>query len=130
MAIIYEYDKESGIISTEASGVISTGDMRNYVSEIIGCSDIMSGFIEVVDIEKVEDFVFKYSDTGTLKNLWPQFLEKGCVCSIIHAPADVGYGLMRMLQTVLLVDEDSEFPMFVVTRTREDILEHIKKLRS
>ena len=130
MAIVYKYDNENRKISTEASGVISTQDMRNYVSEIIGRTDIMNGFIEVIDIEKVEDFVFRYSDTDILKRLWPQFLKKGCVCSIIYAPTDLGYGLMRMLQTVLLLDDDTETSTFIVIRTKEEILEQIKKFRT
>jgi len=129
VAIVYEYDSESGTVSTEARGVITVMDMRDYVSEIIGRSDIASGFIEVVDVERVEDFVFRYSDTSVLKSLWPRFVEKGCVCSIIYAPTDLGYGLMRMLQAVL-VDVFAEDSKFHVARTREDVLELIGRART
>ena len=130
MPIIFEYDNKSKIISTVANGVISARDMHNYTSEIIDRTDIMSGFIEVVDIEKVEDFIFRYSDTHALKILWPQFIEKGGVCSIIYAPTDLGYGIMRMLQSVLLDDDYTEVEKFILTRTREEVLAHIKRVRT
>ena len=130
MAVEYTYDHENGMVKMEARGIISARDMCNYVSEIIGRADVASGFIEVVDLEKVEDFQFMYSDTYALKSLWIQFCEKGCRCSIIYAPTDCGYGLMRMLQAVLSVDEDTENPHFVVVRTREEVLECIKKVRT
>jgi len=130
MTIDYIYEPENKIIRMEARGTISTSDMCNYVSEVIGRVDIPSGFIEIVDVEKVEDFLFKYSETDALKSLWSQFAKKGCVCSIIHAPTDFCFGLMRMLQTVLLMGDDDQGPGFEVVRTREEVVSCIKKART
>ena len=127
MAIDYVYEPAERIIRTEARGIISARDINNYVSEIVGRVDIASGFIEIVNLEEVEDFEFKYSDTDTLKSLWPKFVEKGCLCSIIYAPTDLGYGLMRMLQTVLVGDDDTPGQGFEVVRTRKEVLACIQK---
>jgi len=130
MAIDYTYESDNRIVRTEARGIISARDICNYVSEIIGRVDIASGFIEIVDIEKVEDFQFKYSDTDALRSLWPKFVKKGCLYSIIHAPTDLSYGLMRMLKTVLLMGDDTQGPGFEVVRTREEVIAGIKKART
>ena len=127
MAIDYAYEPDERIVRTQARGIISAKDMYNYVSEIIGRVDITSGFIEIVDIEKVEDFEFKYSDTDALRSLWPNMVKKGCSCSIIYAPTDLGYGLMRMLQTVLLGGDDTPGQGFEVVRTRKEVLACIKE---
>ena len=130
MPINYTYEPDKGIIRTEARGIISARDMCDYVTDIVGRVGIASGFIEIVYTEKVEDFLFRYSDTDTLRSLWPQFVKKGCVYTIIHAPTDVGYGSMRMLQTVLLADDDTQGPVFEVVRTKEEVHACIRKART
>ena len=130
MSIDYTYEPDNRIIRTEARGIISATDMVDYVSEIIGRADIESGFIEIVDIENVEDFHFKYSDTEALSSLWPKVAEKGCLCSIIHAPSDLGYGLMRMLQAVLLAGSDTPGQGFEVVRSREEVLACVTRTRA
>jgi len=130
MAIDYTYEPDERMIRTEARGIVSAKDMYDYVSEVIGRVDITSGFIEIVDVERVEDFEFKYSDTDALRSLWPKFVEKGCLRSIIYAPTDFGFGLMRMLQTVLLAGDDTPGQGFEVVRTRKEVLASINEART
>jgi hypothetical protein len=130
MAISYNYDAEHNIVQVKAKGILSVENILNYVTTIIKNKDIKKGFVEIVDLESVEDLIFNYTDTIHFPDLWRKYLEKGSLGSIIYAPTVLSYGIMRMLQTVLLDDEEAEKIPFIVVRTKEEINESLKQIRT
>ncbi len=46
MPLTYRYDKENRTVETEASGVITTGEMLSYVKSVIADDRVEPGFIE------------------------------------------------------------------------------------
>lgn len=130
MSISYDYDVEKNIIRVKAKGVISTDDILNYVTTIIKNKNIKKGFVEIVDIESVEDFTLRYSDTTIFSDVWIKYMEKGCIGTIIYAPNDLGFGVMRMLQATILRSEEAEKISFNVVRTKEDIYKYLKQIRT
>jgi hypothetical protein len=121
MAFSYLYDSESNIVYARATGKVDTNDLLKYVERILKDKKIKSGFIEVADLASIEDLSVHYNETLQFKKIWRKYIEKGCKATIIHAPTESSYGTVRMLQTVVDMNQDTDNPHFIVVRSKETL---------
>jgi hypothetical protein len=120
MVFTYRYDKTSNILRTKASGTVTIAELVEYLRDIVANAGIGPQFVEVVDFEDVVDLQISYSSLHPLGPIWREYINKGCVGTIVCAPADLAYGIARMMQAVVQVSEAGENGEFIVTRSMED----------
>jgi hypothetical protein len=130
MPLTYRYDKENRTVETEATGVITTGELLSYVKSVIADDRVKPGFIEIVDFGPVEDMVVKYTEIEPFKALWIEYLQKGCRATILLAATDMSYGTLRMLQTVIGLSQEEAANRFMVVRSRDELEASLKTLRT
>jgi len=130
MPLTYRYNQESRTVETEATGVVTTGDMLTYVKSILADDRVQPGFIEIADFEPVEDLVVKYSEIEPFKALWRSYVQKGCRATIIIAPTDLSFGTLRMLQTVIGLGQKDAVNRFIVIRSRDELESTLQVLRT
>jgi hypothetical protein len=130
MPLTYRYDQENRTVETEATGVITTGEMLSYVKSVIADDRVEPGFIEIVDFGPVEDMVVKYTEIEPFKALWIEYLQKGCRATILLAPTDMSYGTLRMLQTVIGLSQEEAANRFMIVRSRDELEASLKTLRT
>jgi hypothetical protein len=99
----YYFDEGAGLIRSTATGVIQIADLLAYLENILADHEISPRFVEIVDFEGVVDFKISYSDTSPLGVIWRQYVEKGCLGTVVYAPRDLTYGIARMMQAVIEV---------------------------
>jgi hypothetical protein len=128
MPITYQYEPDTKIVRTTATGVITTQEMVEYVSSVVEDPEVERGFIEVTDFESITDFVLTYSELTPFPALWGQYMQKGCRASLIYAPTDLGYGTLRMAKTFITLEHELAEDLFVVYRKKEDLENRLKEL--
>ena len=121
MEFQYDYDSEDNIVRAQVSGTITVSSMQEYIRSIVQDERIRSGFIECINFQNVEDFVFAYKDVSIFSRLWDYYIQKECRATIIAAPTDLAYGCCRMLQKVIELDHEDTAPRFIVVRSQEEL---------
>lgn len=130
MSFAYAYDAIQKIVHAKAEGVLTADDGLDYLNAVIADENIAPGFVELFDVEAVDDLQLEYEDTTPFADIWRQYQAKGCAGTIIYAPTDVNFELMRTAQaTIPSADEAGKTPL-VVVRTREEIVEQLGRIRS
>ena len=101
MAVNYHYDLDKNIIHTQMLGKFTSGEVLNFLEEVL-TEDLFPGFIEVVDLSAVEDFVFSYSDSLKIIVLNHQWVQKGHGISILYAPNQMAEDIAKLLTQLSL----------------------------
>ena len=130
MAITYAYAQSENLVLTEAKGVISIQEMSIYADNVFKDQNIKTGFIEVVDLSGATDLQVSYISAQQLTKSWDKWQQKSHKGSIIYAPTDLAFGIVRMMQTLIEIEPGSEAIPHIVTRNRDDIPELIRKIRA
>ena len=130
MAISYTYDQSENIVLVKAIGVISIQDMFKHAEKVAGDPNINTEFIEVVDLSECTDLQVSYDSSTKLTNSWDKWKNKFHKGSIMYAPTDVSYGVIRMMKTQIEMEPGSEAVAHLVTRTKDEIPELIRTIRS
>ena len=60
MKIEYQYFAENGFLISKPTGTITLKDLQNYTDELYNDKAIKSPFMEIVDLEHIDDFDFGY----------------------------------------------------------------------
>ncbi len=129
MPIEYKYDADTRIVHTRISGTVSAADMLGCVRSVLGDDGIGEGFIESVDSGEVTDLVVAYSQLRPFPAMWKEYMSKGCAGVLIYAPSDVSFGIFRMLRTVISLQHPEAEELFVIVRSREEVLEKLREIR-
>lgn len=106
MPIEYVVDGDGSLVRTNASGVVTLEDLKGYFNRIMTDTTIVSPFVEYVSFAAVDDLQFSYSAGTQFGLAWRRYKQKGCAGTIVYAPGDLVFGLVRMVQTIV---EGSEF---------------------
>jgi len=130
MAITYTYDQSENLLLTEAKSDISIQELLIYAKNVSDDQSIKSGFIEIVDLSEVTDLHISYSSARTLTNGWDKWKHKNHKGSIMYAPTDVAFGILRMMQALTEMEPGSEEIPHLVTRNKDDIPELIRKIKT
>lgn len=62
MTIKAEYDPGTNIFSVQASGKLTSTEIRNHLQDMLANTSCLPGFIELVNLDDVEDFALLFSD--------------------------------------------------------------------
>ncbi|MCP4900681.1 MAG: hypothetical protein GY906_27270 [bacterium] len=130
MPLSFSYDRERMVLSTKADGIVTLEEMLDYLHVVIADEHIKPGFVELVDFSAIEDFVVSFNDTRPFEDLWKSYVEKGCAATIVYAPGDLSFGVVRMVQTVIQTSGHGDQGVFVVVRTQVEVAEKLAQLRS
>jgi len=128
MPMEYNYDADANIIHAHPYADISLPEVLAYFNDLIHNSAIADRSIEVVHLEKVDNFLFSSEEAyGLPPKLYELFNEKSIQATILVGKQDLHYGIARMLKTMYEL-QDPNYPSFVVrndeelNRTVHDIL--------
>lgn len=130
MAIAYTFDQSENLVFAEAQGAISIQELINYKEIVLNDYNIKNGFIEIVDLSKVTDLEITYSSAEKLTRNWDKWKQKSHIGSIMYAPTDLTYGILRMMQNLINTEPGSEGTPHLVTKNKGDIPKLIKSIRA
>ena len=85
MPITYKYDKEKNLLKTFVADLFTTKDILEHFKNILADGSILPGYIEIVDLDKAEDFDMKYSDILVIRSMVQEVKSKGHGIVIICA---------------------------------------------
>jgi len=120
LPVNYSYREDKNLLSTTASGDLTVIEVLQYLESIIGNSKIGRGFVEVVNLEQIDDITLTYRSLNRFPELWTKYVEKGCAGTIIIAQSDLAFGMMRMVQTVASASNNPQEISFDVCRSSEE----------
>jgi len=102
MPIEYDYDQDLNIVYSHPFGNVSTAEIVAYFKDIAGDDRISDGFLEVVRLEKVEDFTFSSDQAANIAVAFNEIREKRGVSSTVFiGTSDMQYGVGRMFQAFM-----------------------------
>ena len=130
MAITYTYDQSENLVLVKAVGVISLQKLTQFADEVSRDMNIKDGFIEIIDLSKCTDIQVSYDTSAKLTKDWGKWEHKSHKGSIMYAPTDHAYGIIRMLQTLTDMEPGSKAVSHLVTRNKDEIPELIRKIRA
>ena len=130
MAITYTYDQAENLVLTEAKEVISIQELSIYIVNVSEDLNIKSGFVEVVDLSEVTDLQISYSSAQNITKGWDKWKHKSHKGSIMYAPTDLAFGILRMMQTLIAMEPGSEETPHLIARNKDDIPELIRKIKA
>jgi len=130
MAITYTYDQTKNLVLVKAKGVISLQDIIKHQEKVSEDLNIKAGFIEIIDMSESTDLQISYISSQTLIGAWGKWKHKSHKGSIMYAPTDIAFGIMRMMKTLIEMEQSSETVPHLVTRNKDDIPELIRKIRA
>jgi len=130
MAITYKYDKSGNLVLAEVKGVISIQELLIYFENVSEDLNIKSGFVEVVDLSEVTDLQISYSSAQNITEDWDKWKQKSHKGSIMYAPTDLAFGILRMMQILIEIKPGTEEIPHLVTRNKDDIPELIRKIKA
>lgn len=130
MSISYTYDSVQNLVLTEVAGVVSVNELLQYTNDVSRDMNVMPGFIEIVDLAEVIDLEISYKTAKKLSKSWDEWRHKSHQGSIIYAPADLTYGTVRMLQSLMNSEGGSEEKLYLVTRNKENVPRLINKMKN
>lgn len=130
MAIKYTYDQSENLVLVKAKGVISIRDIIKYMEKVSEDLNIKAGFIEIIDMSESTDLQISYISSQTLTREWGKWKHKSHKGSIMYAPTEVAFGIMRMMKTLIETEPGSETIHHLVTRNKDDIPQLIRKIRA
>ena len=128
MPMSHTYDSEQNLVLVKGHGVITIKDVHAHTRGIIDNDAVRSGFIEVGDFEEVEDLIITYSDLSPFRDIWQEYMAKGCRGVLVYTPTNVSYGIIRMFQTVIGANEIEGGTIFSPVRSREELEAKISEL--
>jgi hypothetical protein len=74
MKIEYQYFAENGFLISKPTGTITLKDLQNYTDELYNDKAIKSPFMEIVDLEHIDDFDFGYFEAEEVINLFKKLI--------------------------------------------------------
>lgn len=99
MTVTYSYSSEHNIVSTAPSGEISLKDVARTFEEYVEDEQIRNGFLEVVDITKVDKFSLSSEDVGSIAQNYNQIkIKKNPIATILISSNTLQYGFSRMIK--------------------------------
>ena len=103
-----------------------------YLAYLTKTKTYFEGFphIEIVDLSECTDIQVSYDTSTKLTKDWGKWEHKAHKGSIMYAPTDLAYGLMRTLQTLTDMEPGSKAVSHLVTRNKDEIPELIRKIRA
>ena len=126
MAIRYECDKDENIVYAYPSGLVSMSDISEYFQKLGEDPDVGNDFIEIANLEGVEEFNFSYSDALQLPNLFGELKnKKKHKGTILIGTKDFQFGMARMMSII----SENDVTIRVV-RSQEEAQKEVKALRA
>ena len=125
MPIKYDYDKDRNLVYAYPSGAILISDISQYFNTLIEDPNVENDFIEIVDLDGVNEFKFSYNEALELPNLFAGLKnKKNHRGVIIIGKKDFQFGMARMMSII------SENDLTVrVVRSQEDAEKEINVIR-
>jgi len=119
MPMKYNYDADANIIHTHPYLEVTLSEVIAYIDDLIHNSAITDRSIEVVHLDKVDNFIFSSEEAyGLPPKLYELFNEKSIQATVLVGKRDFHYGSARMLQTMYEL-QDPNYPSFVVRNDEE-----------
>jgi len=129
MGITYRYNAVDNIVETVGKGTLTFNEIVTYLHAVIQDKTIKPGFIELLNLEAIDNFIVEYRQLRPFIVLWQQYLEKGSFGTIIYAPNDVSYGICRMVQTFIDTSPGNQTEDFFVVRTKQERDKELRQLQ-
>ena len=126
MPIKYEYDGDKNIVYSYATGVVTISELTEYVNNLVEDQRVRNDFLEIANLDGVEEFKFTYSDTLQLPELFAEIKnKKNQMATIFIAKRDFQFGMARMMSIVV----ESTLPTRVV-RSQEEAEKEVEEMRN
>jgi hypothetical protein len=126
MPIKYECDTVKNIVYAYPSGLVSVSDISEYFDKLGEDPNVGNEFIEVANLEGVEEFKFSYNDALQLPNLFAGLKKKkNHRGTILIGKKDFQFGMARMMSII----SENDLTIRVV-RSKEDAEKEVQSLRS
>lgn len=102
MAITYEYSEKDNLVYTKSVGILDMNDIKEYFTDLLRSEIIQNGFIEVVDLENVDDFTINFNDCFELRKIFKKLKdEKNYGGAVVYAPDVMVMSIAKLLSAVL-----------------------------
>ena len=69
MPIQFQYDKENNMLNLTVRGKLDSKEIVEYFNKLLEGKFLRKGFLEIVDLNEVEDFTLRYSDLEQIDRL-------------------------------------------------------------
>ena len=126
MPVNYEYDPNLNIVQTRPYGELSTLEVGAYFKEVLNNGEVRTEFVEVVNFENVENFLFSSDEASTITRLYKELKDSKKVrATVFICMADMHFGIARMMQ-ILFEINIPEHAVYAV-RNEEEADKVIKK---
>jgi len=125
MPIKYKYDRNTNIVYSHPSGLISISDISQYFNKLLEDQNVGNDFIEIVNLDEVNDFQFSYDEALHLPHLITELkINKNYKNVIFIAKNNFHFGMARMMSTTI----EKDFAVSIV-RSQEDAEKEINLIR-
>lgn len=125
MPVSYTYNSRSKIIHTDASGIVTVGEIVNYLESLLADDKIEYGSIEIFSLENATDLVMQYSDVYVFQDIWARYKKRVGQQVLVIAPTEFAYGLFRMLASVVTLGDEEDFNPFRIFTSREELSRYL-----
>lgn len=97
MTVKYEYNEESKLLLVEASGILTSKEIRDYLGELVNENVIKPDTVEIVDLNSAEDFVLTFSDLEDISKTSKSLLENGHKVTLMCAYNKLSSQIVKMM---------------------------------
>ena len=128
MPIKYDYDADSNVIHCRPYGKLTVSEVDEYFQELVKNEQIQNGFLEIVHLKEVEDFLCASSEAQKMVESFRKIKDtKDINGTVFIGESDFHYGIARMFQLFNEV-QSSEYSFIVVRSEKraEAIIKDIK----
>ena len=125
MPIKYEYDAEKNVVHCRPFGKLSVPEVGDYFNDLMTDDRIRSGFVEVIHLDKVEDYLFSAFEAREIALSFEKIRkQKDVNGSIFIGRSELHFTIARMMQ---LFNELNNPGHSVLIVRREDQAEKLIK---
>jgi hypothetical protein len=102
LPVDYTYDKETGILHAQPSGIITIEDIQDYARQVEFDVNIPDSFIDIVDFSGTEKIAITYREAWQLRSIFNSLIQvKKYKGAILVGASELNYGMARMFATIV-----------------------------
>ncbi|GAA5316313.1 MAG: hypothetical protein AseanaTS_15170 [Candidatus Pelagadaptatus aseana] len=102
MPIAYEYFEDANILELKVTGELKSREIVDYFQLLLDGDFLREGFIEIVDLNGVTDFVLRFTDLEKIQQLTGQFQKAGQKATLMCCYNQRARGVSAMMNPLYL----------------------------
>ncbi len=123
MPVFYSYDEKNNLVHSFAMCDCGSSDLIENMRHIAQSDDINHGFVEVVDMEQMDELDISPEELESLKDAFFECHNKGCKRIVFHQPNTNRKDLkvLRLLKNMVKGALSGKDDVVVFTRNRKEL---------